>query len=168
MKKINSELLDVSNSYLILDEAQAIYFDSYIDSYSLDEILEKTISEYVYNAGIDNYLLKHNSISAGNYKKLLKEYDYLFMSNKFNDEEAIKRAYDYIIDIFDYYDIYLYKKGETFEISGDNFLDKLSNIIDNSTKKIPGFKNKNKYLVDFIDYYKNKNVEKLLMRNGVR
>ncbi len=164
---INNDDLDYSREYLILDDAEGIYFDSYIDSYKFDEALENTIEDSVYGIGMDDYLLSKGGFTGSEFKKFAKEFDFLFLTGKFNQKDSIIKAFDYLIDFYKYYDIYLYNKGKAYPIDGDNFLDKVSNIILNSNQKYDDFKLRNKYLVDFINYYNERKEKLVLKKEGV-
>ena len=152
------EELSVKNIYRVKDNGDAIYYDSFIDPYGIDEALENSLEESVYITQLNDYMAINNPSSYEQFLIYKDKFNELFFDGEIKDQNSINKAFDRIINTFKDYDLYIYEDG------------KYNKIITNSYS-LDELDLNHKYLMDFIEYYfinyYGKNIE-LLKKKGVK
>ena len=151
-----SDLLNKQNDFIIIDDESYINYNGFINYCDLYDLLEECLEEIIYGYGLDNYILKNSFSNREEYQKLETEYDFLFNTTTIEDANVLKTSFDYFIETYKDYDIYYYNSGILHTINGDNYIDKISEIVN---LNLDNLKENNKYLIKFVDYYLNKKNE---------
>lgn len=66
---------------------------------SFEELLENIdteINRMIYDIGLDQFLLSKNSFKAGDYNKIIFEYDELYNNEQEKSEKVVNQAFEYI------------------------------------------------------------------------
>ncbi len=152
--------LDISRIYYIASEknnGEIIKFNT------LDLYLETKLHDTIYFYSLDDYIVGMKSFTANQYRYNVERFKSLFDRGLYSNNFSIQRSYDYLIDYFSKLDIFEVKDKEIYKIDGNNCLDKIISILDNSN-----LDKEYRYLFDFIKYYKGRRDSLELKKEGVK
>lgn len=150
MNKYNLDNLNTDYDYVLVDKNE---HKSLSKKIKLDKYIYNELDRCIYSVSLDDYLIKIGRINYLDYDKHIKKFNELYKYNKISNYGSIYKSFDFVSSYLKQKELYVVINDYLYEIDGNNTLEKILIILNNSKDKI---EDNNNYINKYIYYLTDK------------